>query len=894
MTQKSIIFEITTNKMPDSYPIENEFLKKITALSEENISDEQFGVSELAHAVGMSRSNLLRKVKKLTGKSASMFIREVRLKRAMEMLRQDSWNVSEVSFKVGFSSTSYFIKCFRDHFGYPPGEVGKSKLIGDAAVPMDQPTRSHQLADIMFTDIRDYTALMQRDEEKAIEFRDRHREVFNAITKKHKGKILQYYGDGTLSTFSSAIDAVRCGIEMQLAFQEEPRIPVRVGVHTGDIIFTEDDIIGDGVNIAARVESLAVAGSVFISEKVFDEVKNQPGIQCKSMGVFKLKNVDKPIEVFAISNPGLIVPDKEQIAGKEDKKTQDDIGKPRRGNKIRMWWYLIPLIVVIIIFIVYNLNIFDRSTEHEETIHRESIAVLPFINDSQDSSNVYIINGLMESVLNNLQKIEGLRVISRTSVEKFRKIPKTIPEIAEELNVHYIVEGSGQKIGDQILLNIQLIEGQSDKHLWSEQYNREAKDIFELQLDIAKKIADKIEVIITPEEEERINKIPTDNLVAYDYFLKGLDLFYEGSYDGLESAIVYFKKAIEQDSLFARAYADIAISYFFLDAGHTEKQYTDLLNSYADNALLYDPQLPQSLIAKALFYMQNREYDLAIPYLEKALEYNPNSALVVNALSDFYANYVPNTEKYLQYALKGIQLDIAAQDSSTASVTYLHISNAFIQTGFVEEAEKYIDMSLAYYPNNLYSVYVKAYILYAKDRDLNKLKDSLIEALKRDTTRLDILQELAKSYYYLRDYEKSYTYYKKLLDVKEAYQLDIYRGENAKIGLVMDKMGLGEQSEKLFAEYKIMADNDKSIYKHLSLSAYHSFHGNTETAIEQFRLFSQQDNYPYWIVIFIGMDPLFDPVKEQAGFKKVLEDIESKFWNSHQEIKTSLEENDLL
>ena len=885
--------------MTGSHSIDNDFLNKIKEIIEENISNEQFGVSELAREIGMSRSNLLRKIKKLTKISVSRFIRQVRLKDAMEMLRQTSLNVSEVSYKVGFSSTSYFIKCFRDYYGYPPGKVGKRDLNESDSNQIGQPSQSHQLAAIMFTDIQGYTALMQQDEEKAIEFRNRHREVFNAVAKKFKGKIMQYYGDGTLSTFNSAIDAVRCGIEMQLAFREEPQIPVRIGIHSGDIIFTEDDIIGDGVNIASRIESLAAAGSVFISEKVFDEVKNQSGIQTASLGKFEVKNVGKPLEVFTITNPGLVVPERDQITRNIINKSLSDIKEFReKGKRIGIKWVFIILAAILVGYLIYTTDVFEITKQFfsssDQTNTKKSIAVLPFINDSNDSTNVYIINGLMESILNNLQKIEDLRVISRTSVEKYRNTPKLIPEIARDLNVNYFVEGSGQKIGDQILLNIQLIEALTDKHLWAEQYNREAKDIFKLQTEVAKNIADKIEVIITPEEEEMIEKVPTDNLVAYDYFLKGLDLFYKGSRESLEEAITYFKKAIEHDSVFARAYADIAIAYYFLDFMHAEKNYSEQINNYADQALLFDPKLPQSLIAKALFYMNNAEYELAVTYLEKALQYNPNSALVINILSDFYANIIPDTEKYLEYAVKGIQLDIAAQDSITASFTYLHISNAFVQSGFIDEAEKYINKSLDYNPENLYSEYVKAFILYARDRDLLQLKELLIEALNKDSTRLDIMQEVGKICYYMRDYACAYKYYKKFIEIKEAYNLDIYRGENAKIGVVLSKVGLINESEKYFKDFKEYAENDKSIYKHLSLAVYYSYKGDTEKAIEHLKLFSQEDNYFYWIIIFLKIDPLIHNIKDLPEFKKIINDIETKFWNSHKQIKDSLEGKELL
>jgi len=605
------------------------------------------------------------------------------------------------------------------------------------------------------------------------------------------------------------------------------------------------------------------------------------------------------LEVFAITNPGLVVPEKNQITGKlKDTPIHDPKLLRKKRKRAAIKWIFIILAATIVGYLFFNQNIFEIARQFfpssDQTISKKSIAVLPFINDSNDSTNFYLINGLMESTLNNLQKIKDLRVISRTSVEKYRNYPKTIPEIARELNVKYIVEGSGQKIGDQILFNIQLIDASSDKHLWADQYNRETKDIFELQMEVAKIIADKIEVIITPEEEERINKPPTDNLVAYDYFLKGLDLMFKGTRESLEEAISYFQKATVYDDGFANAYADIAIAYFYLDIFKTEKQYADSILKYADKALLNDPKLSQSLMAKAYFYMNKAEYELAVPYLEKALEYNPNSAIVINTLSDFYANYLLDTEKYLEYALKGIQLDIAAHDSITASYIYLHLSNAFIQSGFIDEAEEYINKSLEYYPENLYSAYVKAYILYAKNGDLRQTKELLVEVLSKDTTRLDVMQEVGKICYYMRDYDSAYKYYKKFIEIREAQNLVIYRGEDAKIGVVLSKLGLTDESERLFSDFKDYAENNKSVYKHLSLAAYFSYKGDTKNALEQMKLFSQQKNYHYWIILFLEIDPLMDNIKHHPEFRKILNDIKNDFRNYHKRVKDSLEGKGLL
>jgi len=789
--------------MPDPTSIENDFLHKITGIIEENLSDERFGVSELAHKLGMSRSNLLRKIKKINNLSVSQFIRQVRLENAIELLQENDLTVSEVSYEVGFGSTSYFIKCFHDHYGYPPGEVSKRDLKEIDAVEAGQATTEPEV-----------------------------------------------------------------GVSPRAKFWQElkRRKVVKVIIVYASMSF-----------IVLQLLSILIK-PLFLPQWMMTLVIVLLAIGFPIAIVFSW--------IFDITPSGLEVT---QSLNQHGNRQNEAINR----KKSFLYAAFIGVLLVVVVMLAYP-KVFKSDKTLLNPDLEKSIAVLPFKNDSNDAGNVHIVNGLMESVLTNLQKIEDLRIISRTSVEKFRNNTKTISEIAKELNVSYFVEGSGQKIGDEILLNIQLIEASSDKHLWAQQYKRKATDIFELQKEVAKNIAAKIEAIITPEEVERIDKVPTDNLVAYDYFLKGLDLFYLGNREGLEAAIPLFKKAIEYDNEFSRAYADIAISYYYLEVLQAEKQHTTLINNYADKALLYDSKSAQSLIAKALYHMNSGEYTQALPYFEKALEYNPNSALVIRFLSEFYTSYMPDTEKYLEYALKGVQLDIASHDSATASFIYLHLSNAFIQSGFVEEAEKHINRSLAYNPENLFSEYVKAYVLYAKNQDLGQTKDFLVATLAKDITRLDVVQELAKICYYQRDYQNAYAYYDKFTSIKETQQLDIYPAEDAKIAVVFDKMGLKSKAEQYFNTYLDYAENDNSLYKDLSLAVYYAYKDNPEKAIDHMKLFAGQDNYTYWTLLFLKIDPLIDPVKEKPEFQQLLEEIETKFWKNHQQIKTSLVEKGLL
>lgn len=686
--------------MSDTTNISSEFIDKAEAIILENISNEQFGVSELAEFMNMSRSNLLRKIKKETQLSASQFIRQVRLAKGMEMLKQNTLTVSEISYQVGFGSTSYFIKCFREQYGYPPGEVAKGTLPDEN------------------TDIR--------------------------------------------------------------------------------------------VNVL---------------------------------------------------------------------------------NKYR--WHILTA-VLLIAALISGLLISKKSTLTTEIGIEKSIAVLPFKNESSDTLNLYFVNGLMESALNNLQKIAALRVVSRTSVEKYRNTNKGIPEIAEELNMNYLVEGSGQRVGDQVLLHIQLIEASSDRPIWVEQYSREVGDVFALQNEVAQKIADAIEAIVTPAELKQIEKKPTENLLAYDYYLQALDPYYTRTKEGLEKAIPLFEKAIENDGQFALAYANIAIAYYYLDLNRKEKQYTERINNFADKALLYDPKSAESLMAKALYYMQNEEYRLALPHLEKALEYNPNSSSVVQMLAGLYASAIPNTGKYLEYALKGIQLDIAANDSIGKSYIYLTLSNALIQAGFVDEANTYINKSLNYDPNNYYSPLLKAYILYAKDGNIKQTQKLLMKEWRKDTTRLDILQEVAKFYYYKEEFDSAFYYYKKFVNARERYGLDIYPQEDAKIAMVYQKKGLDAQAAKFFNSYTEYCEKDQSIYKSASMAVRYAYEGKNDKAIEQLKVFATQDNYQYWILLFMEKEPLLDPLKSDPDFERVMQKIESRFWDKQKKLKKLLEDKGLI
>jgi adenylate cyclase len=379
-------------------------------------------------------------------------------------------------------------------------------------------TSSRLLAAIMFTDMVGYTALMQDDEQRARASRQRQRRVLEDVIQRHHGTILQYYGDGTLSMFSSAIEATMAAAEIQHELQREPRVPLRIGIHVGDIVRDSEGVYGDGVNIASRVQSLSVPGAVLVSEKVHDELRNQPSLTTIPLGEVTLKNVRRPISIYALAGGGLVVPSSEEIRSQT----------PAAGR---------------------------------------SIAVLPFVNMSTDAETEYFSDGMTEEILNALTRVEGLRVTSRTSSFAFKGRHEDIRDIGRKLNVTTVLEGSVRKAGSRVRITAQLINVSDGYHLWSDVFERTLEDIFELQDEIALTIANTLrqQMLDTSVRGHLVRRMTT-NIDAYNLYLKAIFFWNKWTPDNYRKAIGLLEEAIQHDPTFAHAYAVLANCYVVLGA----------------------------------------------------------------------------------------------------------------------------------------------------------------------------------------------------------------------------------------------------------------------------------------------------------------------------------------
>lgn len=408
-------------------------------------------------------------------------------------------------------------------------------------------SQNRRLAAVMFTDIVGYTALMQADEQSASELRAHHREEFSQYHQQYNGEILQYFGDGTLSVFESAVQAMECAVAIQRALNMGVEVPLRIGIHLGDIVFDGTEVFGDGVNVASRIESIGVAGSILVSSKMNDELRNQPHLSTTSLGHFEFKNVDNPIEVFAASNEGIVVPARAELKGKR-------------------------------------------------TDSNKSIAVLPFVNMSADKDNEYFSDGMTEEIINALAKIKGLKVTSRTSSFFFKNKNIPIRQIGHELNVSTILEGSIRLAGNKMRLTAQLIDVNEDYHFWSETFDRSLEDIFAVQDEISLLIADRLrEHMGHLEIEDQLVLKPDISVDAYTQYLKGRYHILKMTKPDLEKGLGLFASIIAEQPSFALAYLGIHLGYSLMGMmgfASAEEAFTQA-NQALEKAIEIDENLPE-------------------------------------------------------------------------------------------------------------------------------------------------------------------------------------------------------------------------------------------------------------------------------------------------------------
>ena len=459
---------------------------------------------------------------------------------------------------------------------------------------------TRKLAAILAADVVGFSRLAGADEDRTLaRLRALRSDLIDPTIAVHHGRIVKRTGDGAIVEFRSVVDAVRCAIEVQHGMVErnaglppERRIEFRIGIHLGDVVEESDgDLMGDGVNIAARLEGVAEPGAICLSEDAYRQVRARLDLQVSDLGAKQLKNIIEPMRVFAL-----------QVGAAAESGLGAGV-KPKPES--------------------------EAATRPRAESDKPSIAVLPFANMSADPEQEYFADGISEDIITALSKLPQLFVIARNSAFTFKGKNVLVPEVAKTLGVRYVLEGSVRKSGSRARITAQLIDAASGGHLWAERFDRELADIFAVQDEVTAKIVAELAVNLTPRERRSLAAERTDNLEAYECFLRGREAFFRSTRDANREAKALLERAVELDPAFAPAHA-------FLGAAHaidwqnawgaSLDQSRELWESFARRAVELDRGYPHALWALSLFHLWSRRHDEALTMVEDAIASNPSFA----------------------------------------------------------------------------------------------------------------------------------------------------------------------------------------------------------------------------------------------------------------------------
>jgi TolB-like protein len=586
-------------------------------------------------------------------------------------------------------------------------------------------------------------------------------------------------------------------------------------------------------------------------------------------------------------------------------------GKTLSNKNIKRWIFAGLLSIFCILCVFGILKVIERTNQVKDIAKLEkSIAVLPFVNDSPDKENEYFCNGMMEEILNNLQKIKDFRVLSRTSVEQYRGTSRpTIPKIAKALDINYIVEGSVQKYGNTFRLRVQLIAANNEKHLWGESYEqeiKETKDIFKVQSQVAQSIASELKATITSDEKQLIEKASTTNLTAYDFYQRGMNEinYNEVGYNSqsLKRSEALFKKSLEYDSTFALAYCGLAEVYLrrHYYNSYYQENYLDSTFTLANRALHYDKNLSEAFFAKGIYFMLTGNTEQTIKEFNIAIEYNPNYwkphyylAHHVYLWNNYYADYIKAIEHF----------QIAAQINhgrELPDILYWIGYSYGNFAGYPEKAKEYYDEAFKLDGDtiNYFNQLSRLYYTICKNDEALELAN---ENYNRDSANLTTLSLLGSYYMDLRQYKVSLKYYKKYaneLANRGAFQAGVMMN----IGYAYWQNGLIEDADYYFKEHKRLSEEaikkgrDYSSwgYAYAGLAEYYAFKGDKEKAYENLRIFTNLKACPLFDINLLKDSPLWDYLRNDKEFQTIIIELESKYQAEHERVRKWLEEQGKL
>ncbi len=520
-----------------------------------------------------------------------------------------------------------------------------------------------KLTAILSADVKGYSRLMGGDEVGTIRTLNAYKEVMGNLIQQHRGRVVNAPGDSILAEFISVVDAVQCAVEIQKElksrnadFPESRRMGFRIGINLGDVVEEGEDILGDGVNIASRVESLAEAGGVCISGIVYDQVKNKLALGYEFLGEQAVKNITEPVRVYRVRM--------EPEATKEEKGSR----RKEKGKRPLALVALAAFGVVAVMVVLWQFLLRPTSPPVEKADLKQmafplpdkpSIAVLPFVNMSEDPKQAYFSDGLSEDIITALSKVGNLFVIARESSFSYKGKPVKVKQVAEELGVRYVLEGSVRQAGDKARITAQLIDAIQGHHLWAERYDRELKDIFPVQDQITKEIITALQVQLKEGEEARTQARGTESLDAYLKFLEGRTFSYRNTKEDNARAQELVKQAIALDPNYAAAYAELSREIMldvWLGASKSPQESLMKAVELAKRALELDKSMASAHGLLGQYFTMLRQHEKGITEAQKAVDLDPSSSRAHFALA-FTLNFAGRHEEAIPHFEKAIRLN---------------------------------------------------------------------------------------------------------------------------------------------------------------------------------------------------------------------------------------------
>jgi adenylate cyclase len=564
-------------------------------------------------------------------------------------------------------------------------------------------TEERKLAAIMFTDMVGYSALSQRDEKLAQELLEEHRQLLREIFPRFHGTEIKTIGDAFLVEFNSALEAARCSIEIQRTLAKrdadapaDRQIQVRIGIHIGDVVHRGGDVYGDGVNIASRIEPLASPGGICLSMDVERQIRNAVETRFEKLAPTELKNISVPMELFRI-----VLPWERETRLSPDREKAD----VRQRRSIPVGWIAALALVAILAAGAAYYFTTHRVTPKTAAISEKSIAVLPLVNSTGDPANEYFSDGLSEEFISSLSRLQELKVVGRTSSFQFKGKNDDSKTIGEKLGVYYLLEGSVRKSADRVRIAVALIKSGDGANVWSETYDRELKDIFAVQSEIAGAVAKQLKVALLGNNGQA-GQLATaatpsnQNVEAYNALLQGNFYYNRRTLEDLGKAIGYYEEAIRLDPRYALAYAKLASAALNLGTGYgnlaTKEQLEAIAKARASakSALALNPNLPDAHSAQGrILELVDFNFAAAEAEYRRALELAPQDPVATNNLASLMAR-LDRPNEAVALGRQAIALDPLRTPSHVNLASYL------TALGRYDEAEAAVQKAIDLQPQS--------------------------------------------------------------------------------------------------------------------------------------------------------------------------------------------------